>query len=226
MSTAVFMKILESMPRRYDVGIRLLTLGGAGRAYDRLAEHVQAGQHVLDIGCGTGALTLRAANRGATVKGIDVNARMLEIARQRVEEAGLADTVELCEMGVAELDGEAEQSYDAVVSGLCFSELTEGERVYALKEAYRVLKRGGLFLVADEAVPHSVLKRLLHWAIRLPLAVLTYLITQTTTRAVPNLPAQVQAAGFVLASTRSSALEDFVELIALKPGSMEGTVHG
>jgi hypothetical protein len=43
---------------------------------------------------------------------------------------------------------------------------------------------------------------------------------------VPNLPAQVQAAGFVLASTRSSALEDFVELIALKPGSMEGTDHG
>ena len=38
MSTAVFMKVLESMPGRYDLGIRLLTLGGAGRAYDRLAE--------------------------------------------------------------------------------------------------------------------------------------------------------------------------------------------
>jgi ubiquinone/menaquinone biosynthesis C-methylase UbiE len=226
MSTAVFMKILESMPGRYDLGIRLLTLGGAGRAYDRLVRHAQAGQHVLDIGCGTGALTLRAAKRGATVKGIDVNARMLEIAQQRVEEAGLAEKVELCEMGVAELDGEADQSYDAVTSGLCFSELTEGERVYALKEAYRVLRPGGLLLVADETVPHSALKRLLHWAIRLPLAVLTYLITQTTTRAVPDLPARVEAAGFALASTRSSALGDFVELIARKPGSMEGTDHG
>jgi ubiquinone/menaquinone biosynthesis C-methylase UbiE len=173
MSTAVFMKVLESMPSRYDLGIRLLTLGGAGRAYDRLVEHVQAGQHVLDVGCGTGALTLRAAKRGATVKGIDVNARMLEIAQQRAEEAGLADRVELCEMGVAELDGEAEQSYDAVTSGLCFSELTEGERVYALKEAYRVLKPGGLLLVADEAVPRGAFRRLLHRSIRLPLVVLT-----------------------------------------------------
>jgi ubiquinone/menaquinone biosynthesis C-methylase UbiE len=224
MSTAVFMRVLESMPRRYDFGIRLLTLGEAGRAYDRLAEHVQAGQHVLDIGCGTGALTLRAARRGATAKGIDVNTQMLEIAQQRVDEAGLADMVELCEMGVTELDGEADRSYDAVTSGLCFSELTEGERVYALKEAYRVLKPGGLLLVADEAVPRGAFRRLLHRSIRLPLVVLTYLLTQTTTRAVADLPARVRAAGFALASIRSSALGDFVELIACKPGSMEGTV--
>jgi hypothetical protein len=89
-----------------------------------------------------------------------------------------------------------------------------------------VLKPGGLLLIADEAVPRGVLKRLLHWAIRLPLAVLTYLITQTTTRAIADLPARVEAAGFALASIRSSVLGDFVELVALKPGSMEGTVHG
>ena len=100
------MKILESAPRRYDLGIRLLTLGSVDRAYDRLASHVREGQHVLDIGCGTGALALRAARNGASIKGIDVNAQMLEMAEQHAREAGLTDNVELREMGVATLDGE------------------------------------------------------------------------------------------------------------------------
>jgi ubiquinone/menaquinone biosynthesis C-methylase UbiE len=57
------MRILESAPRRYELGIRLLTLGRLDKAYDRLASHIERGQQVLDIGCGTGALTLRAAKR-------------------------------------------------------------------------------------------------------------------------------------------------------------------
>ena len=64
MSTYVLMRILESSPRRYDLGIRLLTLGHLDRAYDRLVGRIERGQRVLDLGCGTGALTLRAARRG------------------------------------------------------------------------------------------------------------------------------------------------------------------
>ena len=75
MSTYVLMRILESAPRRYDLGIRLLTLTRLDKAYDRLAGYIERGQRVLDLGCGTGALTLRAAQRGAKVKGIDINAR-------------------------------------------------------------------------------------------------------------------------------------------------------
>ena len=218
MSTYVLMKVLESAPSRYDRGIRLLTLGSVDRAYDRLAALVKARERVLDIGCGTGALTLRAAQRGAQVKGIDVNTRMLEIAQQRADAAGLSAKIDLCEMGVAELDAEAAQSYDVVTSGLCFSELTPGERAYALEQTYRVLRPEGLLLLADEVVPAGIPKRLLHGLIRLPLVAITYLLTQTTTHAVRDLPEQVQAAGFVILSVCRSSLGSFVELIAQKPG--------
>jgi ubiquinone/menaquinone biosynthesis C-methylase UbiE len=217
MSTYVLMKVLESAPSRYDLGIRLLTLGRVDRAYDRLANHVEAGQRVLDIGCGTGALTVRAAQRGARVMGIDVNAQMLEIAQQRVDALPVEAEVDLCEMGVAELGGEATESYDAVMSALCLSELTADERAFALREAHRLLRSGGLLLVADEVVPQSLVKRVLYWCVRLPLALLTYLLTQTTTRSLRHLPQEIQAAGLAVESVRLDTLEDFIELAARKP---------
>ena len=110
------MKILESAPARYDKSIRILTLGRLDEAYDRLTSHVKKGQRAPDIGCGTGALTLRAAQKDARVTGIDVNLQMLEIARKQVAEAGLTEKVELHEMGVAELGGEESESYDIVMS--------------------------------------------------------------------------------------------------------------
>ena len=218
MSTYVLMRILESSPRRYDLGIRLLTLGRLDRTYDRLVGRIERGQRVLDLGCGTGALTLRAAQRGAAVKGIDVDPQMLEIADRRIREAGVADRVVLSEMGVAELDEEAVESYDVVISGLCFSELSDDELVYTLKHVARVLRPGGLLLVADEVRPQGQLARFLHTLIRIPLATLAYLITQQTTRAVSNLPEKITRARLSIVSVESSPLGSFAEVVARKPG--------
>lgn len=102
MSTYILMKILESSPSRYDKGIHILTLGRLNKAYERLTSYIRKGDKVLDIGCGTGALTLRAAQKDARVKGIDINPQMLEIAQKRINKANLTQNVELSEMGVKE----------------------------------------------------------------------------------------------------------------------------
>lgn len=162
MSTYVLMRVLESAPRRYDTGIRILTFGRADRAYDRLVERIDPEQRVLDIGCGTGALTVRAAGRGASVRGIDPDPEMLAMARTRVGDQHLEQQVELVEKGVADLDTEPAGAYDAVTSGLCLSELSEDELDYTLDQIARLLRPGGLLLVADEVVPHSLPARLLH----------------------------------------------------------------
>jgi len=216
-STYVLMRILESAPSRYDRGLGILTLGRLDRAYDRLASHVEEGWRILELGCGTGALTLRAAARGARVKGIDVNPQMLEIARQRAQAAGLVDSIDFCEMSVAELDGEQADSYDVVMSGLCLSELTGDEVSYALEQAQRVLKPGGLLLLADEVVPESLPRRLLNASLRIPLAIVAYLWTQTTTHAIEDLPQRVRQAGFVVESVALTNLESLMGLVARKP---------
>ena len=216
MSTYILMKILESQPSRYDRGIKILTLGSLETSYDRIASHIKKGDRVLDIGCGTGALTLRAALNGAKVKGIDINPEMQDILKKKAEELKFTKQIEIVEMGVAELDAERAESYDAVMSGLCFSELSADELRYTLKEAKRIIKPAGFLLLADEVVPKNFVKRILNDVLRIPLIVITYILTQTTTRAVKNLPELVEEAGFTIESVNMGILNNFIELVAKK----------
>lgn len=171
MSIYILMKILESAPSIYDQGIRILTLGKLDKIYKHLTSCIKKGQKVLDLGCGTGALTLRAEQKGAKVKGIDINPQMLEIAQKQAIKKNLIQNIELCEMGVAELGSEESESYNVVISGLCFSELSEDELIYTLKEVKRILKPGGFLLIADEVRPKSISKRILNGIIRYPLII-------------------------------------------------------
>jgi len=196
MSSFVWMKVLESTPERYDRGIRWLSRGRIDEVYEEIARRTAVpGRRVLDIGCGTGAVSLACARRGAQVLGIDIDAGMLEVARTKQVPPG--GSVEWRELGVAELlDAFAENAFGAVVSCLAMSELSPDEQTYALSAARRLLEPGGVLVLADEVMPTGV-GGLLHRAISFPLTAATYVMTQTTTRPVRDIAARVRAAGFV-----------------------------
>ncbi|WP_455277114.1 corrinoid protein-associated methyltransferase CpaM [[Eubacterium] cellulosolvens] len=219
MASYVLMRILESTPNRYDKGIRILTFGKLDLVYDRMMSYVEKGDRVLDLGCGTGALTLRAAKKGANVKGIDVNSEMLEIARKRAIEANLMQNLELYEIGVVEIAKEKSESYDVVMAGLCFSELTMDELVYTLKEVKRILKPEGFLLIADEVVPETILKRTFNYLIRFPLVIITYFITQSITNPIKGLPELVKEDGLLIESIKLNKIENFIELVVKKSKS-------
>jgi ubiquinone/menaquinone biosynthesis C-methylase UbiE len=217
MSSYIYMKILESQPRRYDRGISWLSLGQSEKVKHRLVEdNVRQGSRVLEIGSGTGTMALLAARRGAQVLGFDVSAPMLQVAREKIHEAGLDQSIELREMGVSGMDRFSRNSFDLVMSTLVFSELSQDEQAYGLRHAYRVLKPGGRLAIADEAAPRSIVKRILHGALRLPLLVITYALTQTWTRAVDGLEERISQAGFRFVKTERRLLDSFLYLVAVK----------
>ncbi len=217
MSLYVLMRLLESAPRRYELGIRLLSLGRLERIYDQLVAPIQPGARVLDLGCGTGLLTIRAARRGARVKGIDINPQMLEIAEEHVRQCGLQDQVTLAETGVAELDAEQAGCYDVVTCGLLLSELGDAELRYTLRQIHRLLRAAGLLLIVDEVRPATRVGRILHGLIRLPLAVLTALLAQQpVSRPVADLPRRLKEAGFEIEAWRPHYPGILVQITARK----------
>ncbi|HSD25315.1 MAG TPA: cyclopropane-fatty-acyl-phospholipid synthase family protein [Solirubrobacterales bacterium] len=75
---------------------------------------LRPGERVLDVGCGWGSFVMHAASRhGVEAVGITLSEPQAELARRRVEEAGLSDQIEIRVQDYRELAGE---SFDAVAS--------------------------------------------------------------------------------------------------------------
>ena len=116
---------------------------------------ISAGQRVLDVGSGTGTLALmvKRAVPGAEVVGIDGDAEILSIARDKARQAGLEFTFD---EGLAFALPHSDNSFDRVLSSLVFHHLTHDGKLRASAEVFRVLRPGGGFHILDIGVPQGV----------------------------------------------------------------------
>lgn len=179
MPAYVLMKAFENAPARYDGAMRLLTLGRIDRLKREIARAVSGRPaRVLELGCGAGSLAVMMARAGAQVLALDTSEPMLALARERAEAAGVADRVELRRMSVMEIDRLEAGSFDFVVSTLVLSELSEQEIEFVLRQSRCLLVSGGRLLIGDETVPEGRLRRVAFGLLRLPLQLVTYLVTQ------------------------------------------------
>ncbi len=214
----MFMKILESTPERYDRGIRILSHGRIDEIYEMIAEIVAGeGKKILDIGCGTGNVSLACAAKGSSVVGIDINTGMLEIAEKKSERACLKGRIEFMEIGVAEMKSRFEErSMDACVACLAFSELSDNEQRYAISSAYSILKPGGYIIVADVVAPRSAKARLFRAMIQAPVRLLAYVLTQASTRPLQNIASMLEQANFVVIESKRTWGDSFIIINARK----------
>jgi demethylmenaquinone methyltransferase/2-methoxy-6-polyprenyl-1,4-benzoquinol methylase/phosphoethanolamine N-methyltransferase len=146
----------------YDGLVNIMTLGQAHRLRLLTVDQAQLkpGEKVLDVGCGTGGVTIPAKLRvGKTgdVKGIDPAPEMIAVARRKASRAGLEIDFRV---GVIESLPFTDGTFDAVTSSLMMHHLPEHLQVEGLAEIRRVLKPGGRILIADMIRPgNSFIKR-------------------------------------------------------------------
>lgn len=100
------------------------------------------GMKILDVGCGTGNFSIKLAEMGCKVIGIDKSEKMLEKAKIKVKDKGL--DIEFHVMDVYDLNF-CDESFDGVFSMAAFEFIYEPQKAY--NEMYRVLKKDGQMLI-------------------------------------------------------------------------------
>ena len=150
--------------RFYDLVTALMSFGQSGRVRKATVDlaGIGAGERVLDVGCGTGTLTLMAGTRAGPsgeVHGIDASPEMIEVAsgkaaKKRVEVGFQVALIEQLPFP----DGH----FDVVLSSLMLHHLPDDLKRKGFQEVRRVLKPGGRLLAIDlGARGGSLLSRLM-----------------------------------------------------------------
>jgi ubiquinone/menaquinone biosynthesis C-methylase UbiE len=128
---------------------------GVPRVHRRLVElaAIEPGHRVLEIGCGTGNLALRAhrMHPDAELVGIDPDPLALARARRKAERAGRPVRFDQGKAGDLPYPDE---SMDRVLSAFMFHHLDDAEKRRALAETRRVLRPGGQLHLVDVAGHH------------------------------------------------------------------------
>ena len=141
-------RLFATIADRYDL-ITVLLSFGLDRSWKQqlisLAGPLQ-GSRALDLACGTGDIAFALAGRGASVTGLDITHRMVQIARGKAN-AGSIDPRPAFLVGDMMSIPFADAQFDVVTTGYGLRNVPELER--ALGEIARVLRPGGRLLSLD-----------------------------------------------------------------------------
>jgi ubiquinone/menaquinone biosynthesis C-methylase UbiE len=146
---------MEKMADSYDSYMKKITLGreNALREMTVNLAGVKPGACVLEVGCGTGTLTLaakRQAGPSGKVFGIDVIPGMIELSQRKAAQANLEVTFQ---MGSIEDIPFPDNQFDVVMCSFMIFHMSEGVRRKGITEIYRVLKPQGRFMALDLGLP-------------------------------------------------------------------------
>ena len=219
MSSLALMRWLEGSPERYDAGMRWITFGRVEALHQAVAKaaSTEPGTRVLEVGCGTGAVTELLRARGARITAIDQSPEMLEIAGARIGAAADA-TVEWREQTASEIDALPAHAYDAVVLCLVLSDMSPSERAFVWREAALRLAAGGRIVAADEVWAPTGWRRAAQRLWRIPQAALGWLVAGSVSRPVPDLVAELRAAGLEIRAEASWML-GMLGLVVAEPSA-------
>jgi ubiquinone/menaquinone biosynthesis C-methylase UbiE len=126
---------------------------------------IRPGMRVLDLGCGTGTLTIliKQTHPASEVTGLDGDPEVLQIARAKAAKTGVEIIFDL---GMAFQLPYPDRSFDRVLTSLVLHHLTRNDKQRAIGEVFRVLRPGGELHIVDFGKPRGVYGRLVSQIIK------------------------------------------------------------
>jgi len=153
--------MFTAVPPRYDFINHIITLGMDTGWRRQAASTCIKGKpgRILDIGCGTGDLSIKIAKkapRETEIFGIDYSQPMLEIAKAKAEKAGVAPRIKFISGDASKLPFE-DNYFDCTAISFAFRNLTYNNPLCKphLADVLRVLKPGGRYVIVESSQPES-----------------------------------------------------------------------
>ncbi len=145
--TAMVGEVFSSVAHNYDVMNDAMSVGMHRLWKDRFVRRLKprAGEHILDMAGGTGDIAFRIQRSGAFVTVADINAEMLAVGMDRAQKREI-DRLSWSQQNAETLSFD-NSSFDGYTIAFGIRNVTHIDR--ALKEAHRVLKRGGRFFCLE-----------------------------------------------------------------------------
>ncbi|GLY30462.1 corrinoid protein-associated methyltransferase CpaM [Kineosporia sp. NBRC 101731] len=193
---------VEHAPERYDWAVRLMTFGRIDRMKARIAEQVNDGDHVLDLGCGTGTLAMRCIERGARVTGLDAAEYMIGESGRRAREAGVSDRLDLVHDSVTQTHKHfADESFDVITATMVLGEFPPDYLHYILRDCRRMLRPGGQVLIGDECWPRTLVVRTIYRFMMTIFWIPQFLFLRRPLFPIRDLDGIIADAGFTVVSS-------------------------
>lgn len=155
-----------ALTRFYDPVVRMTTRERRVKQHLLSSADILPGTTVLDIGCGTGTMTIWLKQRypSADVIGLDADPAILDIARTKAKRASV--DIQFLEANAADIPL-PDDAVHSVVSSLFFHHLDTDQKRAVLKEILRVLAPGGELHISDWGRPANALMRGLFYIVQL-----------------------------------------------------------
>ncbi|HYL18934.1 MAG TPA: class I SAM-dependent methyltransferase, partial [Burkholderiales bacterium] len=136
-------------------GLQVMTAKKILPNLEGLAERLEAGGTILEVGCGTGNLLALLAKTfvKAHCIGVDIDEDSVMSARQRLQKAGMGDRAEARKGSVSAAVESA--SVDVVVMVEVLHEIAQDLRPFVIAQCAAVLKPGGWMVIVDETYPST-----------------------------------------------------------------------
>src|SRR3954467_3808563 len=168
---------------------------------------LRPGERMLDIGCGWGGLIMHAAkNYGVDATGITLSQNQATLARERIEQAGLADRCRVAIRDYRTLT--ADDNYDKISSVGMIEHVGLTHLPVYFESAYRALKPGGLFMnhgivSLGEARPRSVGEKIFRKFWKADAFIDTYVFPDGKLTATADVIGAAEATGFEVRDVES-----------------------
>ena len=155
-----------ALTRFYDPVVRVTTRERRVKQHLLASADILPGTTVLDIGCGTGTMTIWLKQRypDAVVIGLDADPAILTIARTKAQRAGV--DIRFLEANATDVPL-PDNAVRSVVSSLFFHHLDTEQKRAVLVEVLRILAPGGELHISDWGRPSNALMRGLFYIVQL-----------------------------------------------------------